>query len=86
VLPDGLGAVIDIKSWEPQPIFGLMQRLGSIETLEMNRAFNMGVGLVVLAKAGLQEELAQAMKPFAVWELGRVVSGVEGVVLDGVTA
>jgi len=86
VLPEGLGAVIDMKSWTPQPIFGLMQRLGSIETVEMNRAFNMGVGLVVIAKAGLQEELAAAMKPFTVWELGRVMSGVDGVRLDEVGA
>jgi phosphoribosylformylglycinamidine cyclo-ligase len=86
VLPEGLGAVIDMASWTPQPIFGLMQRLGSIETVEMNRAFNMGVGLVVIAQAGLQEELAEAMKPFRVWELGRVKSGVEGVLLDGVNA
>ena len=86
VFPEGLGAVIDMASWMPQPIFGLMQRLGSIETVEMNRAFNMGVGLVVIAKAGLQQELTEAMKPFRVWELGRVKSGVEGVVLDGVNA
>jgi phosphoribosylformylglycinamidine cyclo-ligase len=63
-----------------------MQRLGSIEMLEMHRAFNMGVGLVVIAEAGLQAELAAAMKPFAVWELGVVKRGVEGVVLDGVPA
>jgi phosphoribosylformylglycinamidine cyclo-ligase len=86
VLPEGMGAVIDMKSWRPQPIFGLMQRLGSIDAVEMNRAFNMGVGLVVIGAAGLEEKLAEAMKPFAVWELGRVVSGVEGVVLDGVSA
>ena len=86
VLPEGLGALIDRRTWTPQPIFGLMQRLGSIDTVEMNRAFNMGVGLVVIAKAGLQQELAEVMKPFRVWELGRVKSDVEGVFLDGVNA
>jgi len=44
------------------------------------------VGLVVIAKPGLQQELAEAMKPFRVWELGRVMSGVDGVRLDGVGA
>jgi phosphoribosylformylglycinamidine cyclo-ligase len=86
VLPEGLGAVIDMGSWTPQPIFQMLQRLGEIETYEMNRAFNMGVGLVVIAKAGLKDELAAAMKPFAVWELGRVDGGVEGVRLDGASA
>jgi phosphoribosylformylglycinamidine cyclo-ligase len=79
VLPEGLGAVIAMSSWTPQPVFSMMQRLGSIETLEMNRAFNMGVGLVVIAAAGLQEKLADAMKPFDVWELGRVGANMDGV-------
>ena len=34
----------------------------------------------------MRETLAEAMKPFAVWELGVVKAGVEGVVLDGVSA
>jgi phosphoribosylformylglycinamidine cyclo-ligase len=86
VLPEGLGAVIAMESWKPQPIFSMMQRLGGIETYEMHRAFNMGVGLVVIAKAGLQQDLAAAMSPFRVWKLGRVDGSVEGVLLDGVGA
>jgi len=86
VLPDGLGAVIAMKSWEPQPVFRMMQRLGPIEMYEMHRVFNMGVGLVVIAKPGLQQELAVAMKPFKVWELGRVDGAVDGVLLDEVGA
>jgi len=82
VLPDGLGAVIDRATWKPQPIFGLMQRLGEIEDIEMHRAFNMGVGLVLIAPAGLQRELADAIKgfpAFRVWELGRVEANASGV-------
>jgi phosphoribosylformylglycinamidine cyclo-ligase len=86
VLPEGLGAVVALESWTPQPIFSMLQRLGEIETYEMYRAFNMGVGLVVIAEAGLKEKLAAAMKPFDVWELGRVDSGVAGVRLDGASA
>jgi phosphoribosylformylglycinamidine cyclo-ligase len=82
VLPKGLGAVIAMKSWTPQPVFTMMQRIGAIDIYEMNRAFNMGVGLVVIAKPGLQQELAAAMKPFRVWELGQVQRDMEGVVLD----
>jgi len=82
VLPDGLGAVIDRSTWTPQPIFGLMQRLGEIDDLEMHRAFNMGVGLVLIAPPGLQHELATAIKDFPafrVWELGRVEAKASGV-------
>jgi len=75
ILPEGLGALIDRRTWAPQPIFGLMQKIGSIEDLEMHRTFNMGVGLVIVAPAGLQRELEAAMAEFSalrVWELGRV--------------
>jgi phosphoribosylformylglycinamidine cyclo-ligase len=82
ILPDGLGAVIDRGTWTPQPIFGLMQRLGEIEDIEMHRAFNMGVGLVLIAPAGLQRALAAAIEDspaFRVWELGRVEADASGV-------
>ena len=82
ILPAGLGARVDCRTWQPQPVFEWMQRLGNIEHEEMHRVFNMGVGLVVVAPAGLESALAEAMTPFRVWELGAVESAVDGVVLD----
>ena len=81
ILPAGLGAVITLGSWPAQPIFTLMQRLGSIDTLEMHRAFNMGIGLAIIAPAGHLAALSEAMQPFTVTEIGRVESGIHGVVL-----
>ncbi len=75
ILPDGLGVVIDPQSWDAQPVFGLMQRLGDIDREEMHTVFNMGVGLVVIAEAGLLDKLAAAMAPFKVWEIGVVEAG-----------
>jgi phosphoribosylformylglycinamidine cyclo-ligase len=86
ILPEGLGAMIDRRTWTPQPIFSLMQQIGNIEDIEMHRTFNMGVGLVIVAPAGLQNDLAAATKEFPhlrVWELGRVESG-DGVKFGGV--
>jgi len=86
ILPQGLGALIDRRTWMPQPIFGLMQKIGSIANLEMHRTFNMGVGLVIAAPAGLQNDLAAAIAEFPalqVWELGRVEPG-DGVKFGGV--
>jgi phosphoribosylformylglycinamidine cyclo-ligase len=77
----GLGVVIDPNAWDKQPVFALMQRLGSIDREEMHRVFNMGIGLVVIASAGLLERLAAAMSPFRVWEIGHVDSSVAGTVL-----
>ena len=75
ILPEGLGVVIDRSTWTPQPVFTTMQRLGNIPDAEMLRAFNMGVGLVIVAPAGLQAQIASLLTPFPhlrVWELGRV--------------
>jgi phosphoribosylformylglycinamidine cyclo-ligase len=86
ILPEGLGALIDRRTWTPQPIFTLMQKIGNIEDLEMHRTFNMGVGLVIVAPAGLQNDLATAIAEFPalqVWELGRVEAG-DGVTFGGV--
>jgi phosphoribosylformylglycinamidine cyclo-ligase len=51
VLPDGLGARIRPGSWPVPPIFGLIQRGGSVSDAEMHRTFNMGIGMVVVVAA-----------------------------------
>src|SRR4051794_20739090 len=48
VLPAGAEAVLSRRSWEVPPIFGEIQRLGSIEDTEMARGFNLGIGMVVV--------------------------------------
>jgi phosphoribosylformylglycinamidine cyclo-ligase len=47
ILPEGLAARFDSKSWAVPPIFPLMQKLGNIEREEMYHVFNMGIGMVV---------------------------------------
>ena len=89
ILPEGLGVTIDRSTWQPQPVFTMMQRLGNIPDVEMLRAFNMGVGLVLIAPAGLQVQLSSIVKPYShlrVWELGRVEANASGVRYAGVAA
>ncbi|MFC6644375.1 phosphoribosylformylglycinamidine cyclo-ligase [Granulicella cerasi] len=81
VLPEGFGADIDVRSWAAQPIFALLQKLGNIDAEEMHRVFNMGVGLAIIAPAGLLEELSTAFAPFRVWEIGKVTRAHAGVKL-----
>ena len=67
----------------------MMQRLGDIPDAEMLRAFNMGVGLVLIAPAGLQPQLAGLLQPFPhlrIWELGRVEANAQGVSYAGGSA
>lgn len=87
IIPDGLGVVIDRRTWMPQPVFAMMQRLGNIDDHEMHRVFNMGVGLVIVAPAGFHAAMAKVLEEFPafeVWELGRVEAGASGVRFGGV--
>ena len=48
VIPHGLVAELDRGSWTPAPVFGLIAQRGRIERAEMEKTFNMGVGMVAL--------------------------------------
>jgi phosphoribosylformylglycinamidine cyclo-ligase len=77
-LPEGCAAEIDLHAWSVPPLFGLLQERGRIARDEMFRAFNMGVGLIVVCGARDAERtidmLARAGEPNAV-RLGLVVAG-----------
>ncbi|HEX8790420.1 MAG TPA: phosphoribosylformylglycinamidine cyclo-ligase, partial [Polyangiaceae bacterium] len=74
VLPDGLGLRVEAR-WERPAIFDLIQRGAGIDEQEMRRAFNLGVGFVVVVPAGDAARATEALRsagesPFA---LGRIV-------------
>ncbi len=48
VLPKGLCANIDKKSWAVPPLFRLIWQKGGIAEHEMYRTFNMGIGMVLI--------------------------------------
>ena len=48
VLPEGCAAVVETRAWSVPPIFQVLQERGGIATVEMFRAFNMGIGLIVV--------------------------------------
>jgi len=48
ILPKGMGAIVDLASWDVPPLFEHLRRLGSVELDEMMRTFNMGIGLIAV--------------------------------------
>jgi phosphoribosylformylglycinamidine cyclo-ligase len=48
VLPDGVAARFDAKSWPLPPIFRLIGERGKVDRDEMYRVFNMGIGMVLI--------------------------------------
>lgn len=49
VLPTSLAARIDLAAWRAPAVFGWLQRLGGLDTSELLRTFNCGIGLVIVA-------------------------------------
>jgi len=50
-LPDGSCAVVDRRAWVEPQIFDEIRRLGPVDDDEMQRVFNLGVGMVLVVAA-----------------------------------
>ena len=83
-LPPTLDAEIDTRSWQVPNLFTQLQDAGGVARDEMFRAFNMGVGMVVVAGAADVETILRAAQSEGVgaWRLGRVIRGTGQVVLN----
>ena len=77
VLPDGLGAVIDRKSWEVPALFRTLQDAGGVAPHEMDRVFNMGVGMIAVVDPSSTERIvdAAADEGERAWVIGSVGPG-----------
>jgi phosphoribosylformylglycinamidine cyclo-ligase len=86
VLPDHLDARLDRGSWQPLPVFDLVQRTGRVEQAEMERTFNMGVGMVAVVPAADADRTIALLlgRHVPAWVLGELVEGTGSAVLEGV--
>ena len=82
-LPPTLDAVVDVGSWTVPGLFRVLQDAGAVETPEMFRAFNMGVGMVVIAAPADVAAVIDSAAGAGVraWTLGRVAPGAGRVIL-----
>lgn len=83
VLPPSLDAIVDAASWEIPHVFRVLEHAGTVAREEMLRAFNMGVGMIVIADpAHADRVLASASTHGAGgWILGHVAVGTGRVVV-----
>ena len=77
VLPEGLGADIDLDSWVLPPVFKWLAATGGMAQAEMLKTFNSGVGMIAVVP---QEQIAAAKAAFATdgheaFEIGRITDG-----------
>jgi phosphoribosylformylglycinamidine cyclo-ligase len=62
VLPDGLGAELDLGTISPPPVFGWLAEAGGIAEREMLRTFNCGIGMVVVAGPDEADAVMEALR------------------------
>ena len=84
MLPKGLQARIWTNRWTVPAIFGLLEDIGSIESGEMFKTFNMGLGLVVCVPPGQGAIAVSALERAGEKSvrIGIVEPGDRGIVLE----
>jgi len=62
VLPKGLKALIDTRTWTPPPIFSFLAAKGNVLEDEMFRTFNMGIGLMAIVERKAVEDVCRQFR------------------------
>jgi phosphoribosylformylglycinamidine cyclo-ligase len=77
VLPPDGDALLDRSSWQPLPIFGLLAARGNVAADEMERVFNMGVGMVAIVAWEECDDALQllAERGLPSWLAGQITPG-----------
>jgi phosphoribosylformylglycinamidine cyclo-ligase len=85
VLPPAVEAQLDRATWGPPPIFDLIARAGRVSRDEMERTFNVGVGMVAIVPGERETDALQVLTERGVpaWTAGRIVRGQGAAVLGG---
>ena len=80
VLPKNTKAVIDEKSWEWPSVFNWLQEKGNIDTYEMYRTFNCGVGMVIALPLEQVETALAILKQAGenAWLIGHIEHAEDG--------
>lgn len=85
ILPKDCDARVAADSWRIPPIFGLLQRLGNIDDREMFKAFNMGIGMILVVS---KKETDRILRRFSslketAYPIGEITPGTGKVTLLG---
>jgi phosphoribosylformylglycinamidine cyclo-ligase len=80
VLPEGTKAVIDGNSWEWPAIFKWLQEKGNVDTHEMYRTFNCGVGLIIALPQDQAQSAVELLKAEGenAWIIGNIAEAKAG--------
>ena len=57
IFPENTSCEIDLSSWQKPQIFKTIQKIGNIDTMEMLRTFNNGIGAIVIINEKHEKEI-----------------------------
>lgn len=79
VLPDGLGAEIDLNAWDLPGVFTWLAGQGGMAEAEMLKTFNCGLGMILVVSPDQAEALSALLGAAGedVARIGRVVPGAD---------
>jgi phosphoribosylformylglycinamidine cyclo-ligase len=77
VLPKSCNALIETQSWQWPEIFQWLQAQGNVDTTEMYRTFNCGVGMVLCVAPQHMEKALSVLSTagHTAWVIGRIAQG-----------
>ncbi|MFM7291378.1 MAG: phosphoribosylformylglycinamidine cyclo-ligase [Planctomycetia bacterium] len=76
IVPDRVQIVLDRGSWRVPGVFPWVQKLGGIDSAEMDRVFNMGVGMVLVVAADSADAIGRQLADMGHenWRIGTVTA------------
>jgi len=77
VLPEGVGAQVDLSSWELPPVFKWLTKTAGMEQAELLKTFNAGIGMVLAVSADRVDAITELLhaEGETVYRIGQVAEG-----------
>ncbi|GAA3225755.1 phosphoribosylformylglycinamidine cyclo-ligase [Actinocorallia longicatena] len=76
-LPSTVDAVLNRASWTVPPIFQLLQRYGQVAQADLDKTFNLGVGMAAIVPPEAADPILEiaATRGLPAWILGEIIPG-----------
>ncbi|KAF2076294.1 hypothetical protein CYY_002409 [Polysphondylium violaceum] len=76
VLPKGMDAQVTLSSWTIPPIFQYLNQLGNMETLELLKTFNCGIGMILIVEKDRVESIKSVLESHneTVYQIGEIIA------------
>jgi phosphoribosylformylglycinamidine cyclo-ligase len=74
IMPKDLEMKIDWNSWDVLPIFDMIRREGNVAEVEMRKAFNLGIGMILIVNPKNVGEVKRRTEKYSPVEMGNIVA------------